>query len=136
MRYLKFGETVTVLDKVNAYWYQIKDAKGVVGYVSTGDKYIQIVSNSVSVANVNFRNQPSTSGKRIRLLPAGEKLLVLEKMNASWYRAQDRNGVMGYISSSSQYIATDFGVTGIILPLAEQIENVINAGIKYLSTPY
>jgi cell wall-associated NlpC family hydrolase len=135
-RYLRAGESVIVLDKVNAYWYHVQDAQGKIGYVSTMDKYIKITSNAVVVNSVNLRPQPTTSSTRIRLLARGEKLLVLEKMNAYWYRAVDANGTMGYVSTSATYLRTDFSVTGLILPLSEQIENVIQAGMKYLGTPY
>jgi len=35
IRYLKIGEPVTLLSKTNKYWYSIRDAKGVTGYVSS-----------------------------------------------------------------------------------------------------
>ncbi|MCZ8523231.1 MULTISPECIES: C40 family peptidase [Paenibacillus] len=38
--YIKTGETVEILSKVNAYWYQVRSASGQVGYISTSSKYI------------------------------------------------------------------------------------------------
>lgn len=136
IRYLQKNEVVTVLAKVNAYWYSIKDAQGKLGYISTTDKYITLTSNARIVASVNFRTQPSTTGAKIRLLQTNEKMLVLEKINDAWYRAEDLNGIKGYVSTSASYISTDFSVTGIILPLEHQIDLVIAAGMRYLNTPY
>ncbi len=42
IRYLKSGETFTILSKVNQYWYQIKDQNGRVGYVTTLTKYVSV----------------------------------------------------------------------------------------------
>ena len=136
IRYLQKNEIVTVLSKANAYWYTIKDAHGKLGYVSTADKYITITSNARIVAGVDFKSQPTTTSTRIRMLQVDEKMLVLEKVNASWYRAEDMNGVEGYVSIGTNYITTDFSVTGLILPLQDQIELVIQAGMHYLGTPY
>jgi cell wall-associated NlpC family hydrolase len=44
IRYLQQGEHVTLLEKVNSYWYKIQDKMGTVGYTSTNTKYITILS--------------------------------------------------------------------------------------------
>ncbi|MFC0214625.1 SH3 domain-containing protein [Paenibacillus chartarius] len=136
MRYLKTGEIVTVLQIVNPYWYQVSDAQGVTGFVSTNEKYISVISNAEIIYGVNFRTGPSTDATRIRMLRAGEDVLVLEKVNDSWYKAVDSTGVVGYVSSSSKYIITDFSVTLVTLPLAERIESVIAETFKYTGVPY
>ncbi|WP_284644319.1 C40 family peptidase [Paenibacillus silviterrae] len=136
MRYLKAGEVVTALQMVNPNWYQIQDAQGLTGYVSSSGTYIDVLSNAEVIAKVNFRTQPSTSSSIIRSLPVGEGLYVIEKVNASWYRAEDASGVSGYVSTGSQYLATDFSVTGVILPMAERVDSIINSGTAYLGTPY
>lgn len=136
IRYLQKNEIVTILDKINAYWYSIKDAQGKLGYVSATDKYIALTSNARIVANVSFRPQPTTSSTRIRMLQTNEKMLVLEKVNDAWYRAKDMNGIEGYISTGANYISTDFSVTGLLLSVEDQINLVIQAGMKYLTTPY
>jgi peptidoglycan DL-endopeptidase CwlO len=136
MRYLKTGEVVTALQMVNPSWYQIQDAQGVTGYVSSSSTYIAVLSNAEVLSSVNFRTQPSTSSTIIRSLSTGEDLYVTEKMNSSWYKAKDINGVVGYVSTGTQYVDTDFSVTGVILPMAERIESIIDAGMKYMGTPY
>ncbi|WP_240343767.1 SH3 domain-containing C40 family peptidase [Paenibacillus sp. SYP-B3998] len=137
LRLLKTNEVVTLTDYVTANWYQIKDAQGVAGYVSTHTKYIKVVSNTKIVYGVNFRNLPSSDGSKvIRMLNKGEEVLVLEKVNDSWYKVQDVNGITGYISTNSKYISTDFSVIKPKLPLKDEIEAVITAGSAYMGTPY
>ncbi|WP_276351432.1 NlpC/P60 family protein [Cohnella caldifontis] len=41
-RYLKTGETFTIVKKVNPWWYQIKDKNGKAGYVTTMTKYVRV----------------------------------------------------------------------------------------------
>ncbi len=41
IRYLKEGEKVTILSKVNSWWYKVKASDGREGYISTSAKYIQ-----------------------------------------------------------------------------------------------
>ncbi|WP_166242516.1 C40 family peptidase [Paenibacillus turpanensis] len=136
MRYLKKGEVVTLLAAVNQYWYQVKDSNGKVGYSSSNEKYIKVISNTLIIANVNFRPAPTTDSTAYRLLRAGDEMLVLEKVNDNWYRAQDLNGMEGYFSSGSKYSVSDFSVTSVMMPLADRIEAVISAASKYMGTPY
>ncbi|NQX65856.1 SH3 domain-containing protein [Paenibacillus alba] len=138
IRLLKSNEIVTVTDFVTTSWYKVKDAQGISGYVSTNSKYIKIISNAKIVYGVNFRTQPTSdsSSKVIRMLSKGEEVLVTDKVNDSWYKIQDANGVSGYVSSSSKYISTDFSILTPNLPLADEIEAVIAAGNAYLGTPY
>lgn len=129
IRTLKRGEDLTVIEKVNNYWYEVKDSTGKKGYVSTNDKYLSINgsssnsgsgssskdtssndeknsnTNGVIVASVSFREGASTSADRIRYLQKGEKVTVLSKPNSYWYHVQDSNGKKGYVSTSSKYIS-------------------------------
>ncbi|MCZ8514104.1 SH3 domain-containing protein [Paenibacillus filicis] len=61
---LKAGETVELLAKANNYWYQVKDAQGRTGYVSSNSKYIKLLSpGSSSVgSSSNSGTNPGTSG--------------------------------------------------------------------------
>ncbi|WP_281888475.1 SH3 domain-containing C40 family peptidase [Paenibacillus sp. YYML68] len=136
MRYLKSGEVVTVRTMVNPNWYHITDANGVTGFVTSSERFISIISNARTVSSVNFRTAPTTEASRIRTLQTGEEVLVLEKMNDSWYKAQDQNGVVGFLSSSSKFIIVNTSVTRIVLPLQERIESVISEINKYAGTPY
>lgn len=136
VRLVRTGETVRALQMANPNWYQIQDSFGNTGFISTSSSFSSVLSNAVTLATVNFRSAPSTSGSVIRNLPVGEKLYIIEKVNASWYRTQDTNGVAGFISTIERFTDIDLSVTGIILPLEERIEAVIAAGMSYLGTPY
>lgn len=135
-RYLKTGEVVTVIGQSNPYWYRIKDAQGVTGYVSSNEKYVKMLSNAKVIYGVNFRTAPSTTAERIRFLSIGEELLIVEKVNDSWFKATDTRGVTGFVSSSTKYITVNDDIYKMALPLAERIESFISEGMKYLGTPY
>lgn len=152
MKYLKAGEKVVLLEQPNGYWFKVKDSLGTIGYISSGEKYVNVVTpiqettdgaNAVSVGTASFRTKPSTSGERIRYLKAGEPLFVTAKAGDYWYAATDANGVAGYVSNSSAYIK----LTGAIPQqpsqpqpstptVSQQTEAVIAAGMRYLGTPY
>lgn len=152
IRYLKSGESIEILDNVNSYWYKVKDSGNRVGYVSTSEKYIELSaqtspsagSNAQIVISVSFRTGPSTNNSRIRYLQQGEQVTILEKPNSYWYKVQDRNGTIGYVSSHSEFIKTNFtdsGNNGVSNPVgqtnpSELAQKVISAGMKYLGTPY
>jgi cell wall-associated NlpC family hydrolase len=158
IRYLHEGDDVTILEKVNSYWYKIQDSRGSVGYVSSLSKYIDvanpgasgqnasIASNAEIVSSVSFRTAPSTGASRIRYLQAGERVQVIGQPNAYWYQVKDAGGTVGYVSTSPQYINANAGQAqsgstdqqaGTGQPASSAvIENVIAAGMKYLGTPY
>ncbi len=52
---------------------------------------------------VNFRAQPSTSAYVFRMIPRGEKIHVVEKMNNYWLKIIVQDGTLGYISAQSKY---------------------------------
>lgn len=151
IRYAQPGEKLTILDKPNSYWLHVRDEKGKTGYVSSLEQYVRIVNvttpttptvttNAKIVKSVSFRKGPSVNEERMRYLQAGESVNITEKTNDYWYKIIDKNGVTGYVSTSSEYIT----VTGTIPkppapPVVDrnaQIEKVIAAGMKYLGTPY
>ncbi|WP_240417946.1 SH3 domain-containing C40 family peptidase [Paenibacillus periandrae] len=122
--FLKAGETVEILSKINDYWYKIRNSKGETGYVSTSSQYIKEISSggsgtgsgggtgsgttdpssAVIVSSVSFRTGASTDSSSIRFLKAGETVKILSKVNDYWYKVSDSNGVTGYVSTNSQYI--------------------------------
>lgn len=153
LRYLKAGDQVAVLGEVNAYWYQVQDVRGQIGYVSSSSKYIEITYNATIVSSVSFRKAASTDGARIRYLTKGESVLVIGQPNKYWFQVKDSNGVTGYVSSNAKYILTSAGVTipstggqvGSTEPAdsvnnntsqTALIENIISIGMKYWGTPY
>ncbi|MGF7033236.1 cell wall-associated NlpC family hydrolase [Paenibacillus mucilaginosus] len=157
IRYFQEGEKVLVLERTNDYWYKVQDASGVEGYVSSSSLYItttfagaaeevieaepvealfQSEPNATALASVSFRSGPSTDSSRIRYLAKGEKLLVLNKVNSYWYNVQDQYGVIGYVSTSSQYISTTFVEPYKLLSPSVAAQQVIDAGMKYIGVPY
>lgn len=135
-RLLKKNEVVTVLEAINPYWYRIVDQSGQQGYVSTSDKYIEIVSNAEVIYGVNMRKAPGTTGEVVRMLTKGEELLVLEKANDGWFKVRDASGVEGYASSNSKYIKLNTSVYKMKLPQADLIEAFIAEGMRFMGTPY
>lgn len=150
IRLLSKGESVTILEQVNSYWYKVRDKNGRVGYVSTSSQYINTNSTAPSsttgtiIKSVSFRTGPSTSNSRIRYLQKNEKVTVLEQVNAYWYKVKDANGRSGYVSASNQYIRINGGSmpapppqpTNPSVPATVKAQKVIDAGMKYLGTPY
>lgn len=151
IRFLRKGEFVWILEKVNAYWYKAKDAYGEIGYVSTSNKYIDSMfetelepeeetffgeANGKVVASVNFRKKPSTGGERIRYLRKGEPLWVLSRYNAYWYQVMDKHGTTGFVSTSAKYVETTYQEPWKTLSRADLAEQAIAVGLTYLGTPY
>jgi len=162
IRYAQKGETVEILDKVNAYWYHVRDQYGNIGYLSTSSKYIEAdfpaapspspspspspapapspeknENKGVILASVSFRKGPGTSYDRIRYLSKGETVDILGMYNEYWYRVRDKNGTVGYVSSGAQYISANYKPP-VFAPeeAALLAQRVIEAGLRYLGTPY
>ncbi|MCS7461779.1 C40 family peptidase [Paenibacillus doosanensis] len=119
IRYLQPGETLEVMQTVNSSWLQVKDSKGVTGYVSSSSTYVRLKTaaaadkpNGIVLSSVSFRTGPSTDAARMRYLQKGELVLVLEKVNDYWYKIEDKDQKVGYVSTNAQYIDTAFGDNG------------------------
>lgn len=151
IRFLQKGELITIVEKVNEYWYKAVDQNNQAGYVSTSPSYIdssyessqepleqEFVDNldSTILKSVSFREGPSTSAERIRYLKAGEKVLILDKPNSYWYKIKTADGSTGYISTSDTYIDASYTEPYKQMSPAAAVEAVISTGVKYLGTPY
>jgi len=55
------------------------------------------------LSGVNFRSAPSTSASVYRMLPKGEAIHVIGKVNDYWLKVQTKDGKTGYISSNGKY---------------------------------
>jgi cell wall-associated NlpC family hydrolase len=84
--------------------------------------------------SVNFRDKPSLSGNRTHYLKKGEKISVITKVNSYWFKAKDRHGHVGYVTTSEKYVKLN--TTNNVQTISKTRQNVINAGKKYLGTPY
>lgn len=156
IRMLKEDEKVTIVEKVNNYWYKVKDKNGDVGYVSSNSKYINVSQSSQQssqtgtiVSGVNMRAGSSTDSRVIRMLKEDEKVTILDQVNSYWYKVRDKNGDVGYISTSSKYIkvsgsssggssggSSSGGSSGNQGSASARIEKVIALGYDFLGTPY
>lgn len=56
IRYLDEGESITILQQVNNYWYKIKDQSGTIGYVSANSQYIDTSYRITDNSNI-YKNQ-------------------------------------------------------------------------------
>ncbi|MFC4600269.1 C40 family peptidase [Cohnella hongkongensis] len=110
----------------------------IAGTIFTGHDAAAVASNdAVIVKSVNFRDKPSLSGERIRYFRAGEQVKILERMNAYWYKVQDRQGKIGYVTTQSRYIsASDASSDETEQTTTGTAKDVIEAGMRYLGTPY
>src|SRR5690554_735032 len=70
IRYLKQGEKLEIISKPNSYWYEARDASGMIGFVSSSSTYIKLSSqliypetNGEAISSVSFRTGPSTSSQ-------------------------------------------------------------------------
>ncbi|MFD0714314.1 SH3 domain-containing protein [Paenibacillus sp. GCM10027626] len=84
IRYLSKGEAVTILGQPNSYWYEIADANGVRGYVSSDAKYIKVNNGNTSpggsgsngnAGNGNVKPPVNSSSKIEAIIKAGHKYL-------------------------------------------------------------
>ena len=78
-----------------------------VGFASVGSAASSYETEVIY--GVNFRTQPSTSSKVIRMLKRGEDIHVISK-NGNWLKIETKDGKTGYISASSKY--TDYNNSG------------------------
>ncbi len=89
------------------------------------------------MSSVSFREAPSTDGTRIRYLQKGESIWIKEKVNAYWYKITDSKNVVGYVSTDTKYISTTYmPPTPPPIDPSAAAKKVIDAGLKYLGTPY
>jgi murein DD-endopeptidase MepM/ murein hydrolase activator NlpD len=56
------------------------------------------------VKSVNFRKGPSQSSERIRYLRVGEKVEIIDQVNAYWYKVKDSKDRIGYVTVLKKYI--------------------------------
>ncbi|RXZ81455.1 hydrolase Nlp/P60 [Paenibacillaceae bacterium] len=99
-------------------------------------------SHATIQSTVSFRDKPSTNSKVHHYLRQGEKVTVLEQVNAYWYKVRTSRNSTGYVSSNAKYISlASQNVGGGEKPgnnnsSSQTIEKVIKAGQSYLGTPY
>ncbi|WP_018753912.1 SH3 domain-containing C40 family peptidase [Paenibacillus sanguinis] len=87
------------------------------------------------VSGVNFRDQPSVSGKIIGFLKEGSEVAVLDQSNKYFYKVQSEDGTVGYVSANSKYIKVNANSTPApTQPSLEQSAKVVY-GVNLRSKP-
>jgi len=85
------------------------------------------------LSGVNLRSTPdSTSDSTsLQMLPAGEKVHVIQEVGAFWLEVRTRDDKTGYISAKPKY--TDYTSATLV---ERQADELIAYGEKFLGTPY
>lgn len=143
IRYLTTGERLLLISKVNENWYKLKDQGGQIGYASTLARYIRIEQayvkaepNATIVKSVSFRTGPGTGYANNGYLQEGEGLYIIDKVNDYWYKAEDENLVIGYVTTNTQYISSTYVEPYKLMDPTVAAQKSIDAGMKYLGRPY
>lgn len=85
------------------------------------------------VSGVNFRNAPSTDSYTYRLIPRGEDIHVIEKVNSYWLKIQVQDGTIGYISANSKY--TDYRPGASSGSSSSSSQGTITRSVNFRSAP-
>ncbi len=127
-------------------------------HVAASSAIVQSASQTgVIQSSVNLRDKPSMSSRVLGLVKTGEKVKILEKSSAYFYKIKTAAGKTGYISTDGKYIrvgqassgssssnsgssnSQNNGSSSASKPTqsaSAAIEKVIRTGMKYLETPY
>ncbi|WP_397379534.1 C40 family peptidase [Paenibacillus sp. YYML68] len=78
--YIRTGEQVDVIAKVNDWWYKVRDDEGRVGYISTSSKYMKVSgstssSTSKSVTTSSATTATDSTALRNKIIEAGKAYL-------------------------------------------------------------
>jgi len=71
---------------------------------------------------VNLRTSASTSGRVIRLIPTGEYIHVISKVNNYWLKVKDKRGNTGYVSAGDRY--TTYGGSASVSSKGDRVVNI------------
>jgi len=103
VRTLAANTSVEVLEKESNGWSCVRH-NGTTGYIrsdllsESGSSSAQAIATLRTIGGVNFRTGPSTNADKIRTLPAGTSVDVLENESNGWSRVRYKDTV-GYIRS-------------------------------------
>jgi len=71
---------------------------------------------------VNLRTSASTSGRVIRLIPTGEYIHVISKVNSNWLKVKDKRGNTGYVSAGERY--TTYGKSSSVSSKGDRVVSI------------
>ncbi|WP_059048951.1 C40 family peptidase [Paenibacillus senegalimassiliensis] len=83
------------------------------------------------VSGVNFRDEPSVSGKVIGFLNKGSEVTVLDQSNKYFYKVKAEDGTVGYVSASSKYIKVTTTSTPTPAPVPAEPSLARSAKVVY-----
>ncbi|GAB6992412.1 C40 family peptidase [Paenibacillus pini] len=110
-------------------------------------------STGIIQSTVKLRDKPSMASNVVAYLKNGDRVQIMEKSTAYFYKIKTSTGKIGYTSVSDQYIKVNQGSGSVTTPdtnteppvttvppiqsnTSKDIENVIKIGMNYLGTPY
>lgn len=169
-KYIKVGATSVAATVIPSASRKLEVVESIKINASTKEAPALVNSSAVQTkatikTSVRLRAEASTSSEILGYLNAGDIVTITDPSNAYWFKVTTANGVVGYVSSSPQYIRIGEGVvaeqpvaapvvsapdttaqpavtspaSAVSLPsgdAAAVIEQVINTGMTYLGTPY
>ncbi len=112
------GATLAVVEAANqalikigvqGQWLNVKDARGLTGYVAAW--FVQIpgatvkIAAAVGPAGLRLRDGPSTSANILKIMPVGTVLTLLEPaagkigVSGQWLKVKEPGGVTGYVAA-------------------------------------
>ncbi|WP_438350702.1 stalk domain-containing protein [Paenibacillus sp. FA6] len=116
----------------------VSDALGSTVKWDANTRTVRIFSSTIEfdtkiLYGVNLRSQPdSTNDSIIReMLPAGEKIHVIQEVSALWLEVRTRDNKTGYISAKPKY--SDYTSASLV---DRQADELIAYGEKFLKRPY
>lgn len=143
IRYLQANEKVTVTAKVNSYWYAVTDVDGKAGYVSSSSSYIKLTGPIPDAPSGGSSGGNAGAGSGGNGSNSGDPGGSGSDSGSAGNGGGSSSGGSGGSSSggsggsgSNAVSGTDTSSPGGTLDAAAKAEAVIEAGLKYLGTPY
>jgi len=101
--------------------------------IFAGQASAAITYETKVISGVNLRSAPSTSASVYQLIPKGENIHVVQKVNDYWLKVQTKDGKTGYISASSKYTNYIGGSSGSNSGTASKTaSSIVNTAKSYL----
>lgn len=144
LKLLPKNTNLTITDKGNSSWYQVKLSNGTAGYVSSSylkqgtykapAKPTAVPSKGqkmVTTEYVNFRKGPGEGYGVIKTLPVNTAVTVVSSKNKSWYQVKLSNGQTGYVSSKYLKAGSGSASTAKMMTTTAYVNLRTGAGTKY-----
>lgn len=102
---------------------------------AASSKTTKVSKNYYTKAALNMRTGPTTKAKRVLTIPKGKKVYAYQRKTVSgtWYKVK-YNGKVGWVSG--KYLSSKKAKKTVKKASAASGNAIINAGRKYVGTPY